>query len=116
MHSLLVCPEKVRGTEIEDLYVKSELAKMTVEQRLKYEESIMTRNDILNSIAEQLEDARKEAQERGAAEGRAKGRAEGRAEGQKEILRVLHSKGMSIKQISELLDMDYSDVEEAVQS
>ncbi len=156
MHSLLVCPEKVRGTEIEDLYVKSELAKMTVEQRLKYEESIMTRNDILNSIAEQLEDARKEAQERGAAEGRAKGmeeglaegRAEGRAkgleegraegleegraegrvegraegleegraEGQKEILRVLHSKGMSIKQISELLDMDYSDVEEAVRS
>ena len=93
---------------------------MTVEQRLKYEESIMTRNDILNSIAEQLEDARKEAQERGAAEGRAKGMeeglAEGRAEGQKEILRMLHSKGMSIKQISELLDMDYSDVEEAVQS
>ena len=134
MHSMLVCPEKFKGTEIEDLYVKSELAKMTVEQRLKYEESIMTRNDILNSIAEQLEDARKEAQERGAAEGRAKGmeeglaegraegrakgraegRAEGKAEGQKEILRMLHSKGMSIEQISELLEMDYSDVEKAV--
>ncbi|MBQ9144319.1 MAG: hypothetical protein IJX60_05160, partial [Paludibacteraceae bacterium] len=52
---------KFKGTEIEDLYTKSELAKMTIEQRLKYEEDIMTRNDILNSISEQLEDARKEA-------------------------------------------------------
>lgn len=67
------------GTEIEDLFVKSELAKMTVEQRLKYEESIMTRNDILNSIAEQLEDAKKEAARIGAAEGMAKGLAEGKA-------------------------------------
>ena len=81
MYSQLTCPERFKGTEIEDLYVKSELAKMTVEQRLKYEESIMTRNDILNSIAEQLEDARKEAARIGAAKGMAQGMAQGVAEG-----------------------------------
>lgn len=101
MHSLLVCPEKFKGTEIEDLYTKSELAKMTIEQRLKYEEDIMTRNDILNSISEQLEDARKEAKERGIkegleegrAEGRAKGRAEGRALGREEGIREGRAEG-----------------------
>ena len=81
MHSLLTCPAKVVGTEIEDLYVKSELAKMTVEQRKKYETDIMTRNDILNSISEQIEEARKEAIEIGIREGIEEGRAEGREEG-----------------------------------
>lgn len=50
MHNLHLCPDKVKGTEIESLYIQSELAKMTVEQRKKYEEEIMTQNDILNSI------------------------------------------------------------------
>ena len=81
MHNLLDCPEKIKGTEIEDLYIKAELAKMKVEQRKKYEEEVMTRNDILNSIAEQLEDARKEAARIGAAEGREEGLRKGMAEG-----------------------------------
>ena len=76
-----LCPEKFKGTEIEDLYIKSELAKMTIEQRIKHEEGIMTRNDILNSISEQIEEARKEAIEIGIREGRAEGRAEGIEEG-----------------------------------
>lgn len=81
MHNLLDCPERIKGTEIEELYIKAELAKMKVEQRKKYEEEVMTRNDILNSIAEQLEDAKKEAARVGAAEGREEGRRKGMAEG-----------------------------------
>ena len=107
MHSLLVCPEKFKGTEIEDLYTKSELAKMTIEQRLKYEEDIMTRNDILNSISEQLEDARKEAKERGIKEGleegRAEGRAKGRAEGEAETIRKMLAGGIPASAIAEAL-------------
>ena len=127
MHNLLDCPEKIKGTEIEDLYIKAELAKMKVEQRKKYEEEVMTRNDILNSIAEQLEDARKEAARIGAAEGReeglrkgmaeglAKGRTQGLetglAEGRAEVIRQFHSKGMSAEQIADLLDADVADIE-----
>lgn len=112
---------------------------MKVEQRKKYEEEVMTRNDILNSIAEQLEDARKEAARIGAAEGReeglrkgmaeglakgrtqgletglAEGRAEGIAEGKNkgraEVIRQFHSKGMSAEQIADLLDADVADIE-----
>ena len=107
MHSLLVCPERFKGTEIEDLYVRSELAKMTVEQRLKYEEEIMTRNDILNSISEQLEDARKEAAEIGAAEGRAEGRSEGIAETARNFLAL----GIDVETISKATGLTAEELE-----
>ena len=102
MHSLLVCPERFKGTEIEDLYVRSELAKMTVEQRLKYEEEIMTRNDILNSISEQLEDARKEA---------AEGRAEGRSEGIAETARNFLALGIDVETISKATGLTAEELE-----
>ena len=132
MFSLGSCPEEVKGTEIEDLYIRSELAKMTKEQRIKYEEEIMTRNDILNSIAEQLEDARKEAteigraegmavgleegREKGLAEGRAKGREEGREEGRaktREIARRLIADGMPVEKVADITGIDASELTEA---
>lgn len=107
MSLLESCPEKAKGTEIEELYIRSELAKMTVEQRIKYEESIMTENDILNSIEERLEEAREIAE----AKGRAKGEEEGRAEGRAEVIQQLHVKGMTIEQIADLLDVDPKEIE-----
>ena len=105
MHTLMVCPEKFKGTEIEDLYIKSELAKMTIEQRIKHEEGIMTRNDILNSISEQIEEARKEAIEIGIREGIEEGRAEGRAEGQAETIRKMLAAGIPASAIAEALEI-----------
>lgn len=119
MLSLYKCPEKIVGTEIENLYKHAELANMTVEQRLKYEEDFMTQNDILNSIAEQLEDARQEATEIGLAEGRAKGLAEGRAEGREEgraegraetICKMLAA-GISASSISDALGISIEECE-----
>ena len=101
MHTLMVCPEKFKGTEIEDLYIKSELAKMTIEQRIKHEEGIMTRNDILNSISEQIEEARKEAIEIGIREGI----EEGRAEGQAETIRKMLAAGIPASAIAEALEI-----------
>lgn len=118
MSLLESCPEKAKGTEIEELYIRSELAKMTVEQRIKYEESVMTENDILNSIEEQLEEAREIAEAagraKGEAEGWAKGEAKGRAEGRAEVIRLLHSKGMSIEQIADLLGVDPKEIGDLV--
>ena len=86
MFSLNNCPKKVLGTEIEELFRLSELAKLSLEQRIKIAEEVMTLNDIRNSIAEQLEDAKKEAVAVGREEGRAEGLAEGLAEGRAEGL------------------------------
>lgn len=49
------CPDCVAGTEIEELYRQAELAKMTNDQRTSFELSVMSRNDILNSIQETIE-------------------------------------------------------------
>ena len=132
MFSLGSCPEEVKGTEIEDLFIRSELAKMTKEQRIKYEEEVMTRNDILNSIAEQLEDARKEAteigraegmavgieegREKGLVEGREEGRKEGREEGRaktREIARRLIAEGMHVEKVADITGIDASEFTEA---
>lgn len=108
MFDMEKCPEKVKGTEIEELYIRSELAKMTTEQRIKYEEEVMTNDDILNSIAEQIEEAREEA----IAEGLAKGSAMGMAEGRAEVIRKLMDKGMTMQDICNLLEICEEELKE----
>jgi predicted transposase/invertase (TIGR01784 family) len=121
------------GTEVEELYRHAELAKMTKEQRISLEVSIMSRNDILNSLRETVEAAKEEAIEIGKAEGRAKGlaqgreiglsegreigisegreigisegRAEGRAEEQREIAGRMLAAGMPVEQIAQFTGM-----------
>ena len=93
MFNLTECPSEVLGTEVEDLFTQSELARMTLEQRLKIEESIMTENDIRNSIAEQLEEGRARALAEGKAEGRAEGLEIGRVEGREEGLEIGREEG-----------------------
>ena len=101
MFHLSVCPEAVRGTEVEELFIQSELANMSPEQRIKIAEELMTENDILNSIEEQVEEARLEAIAKGHAEGLVEGRAEGRAE----TIRKLLEAGMSAESIASALSM-----------
>ena len=96
MFNLTECPSEVLGTEVEDLFTQSELARMTLEQRLKIEESIMTENDIRNSIAEQLEEGRARALAEGKAEGRAEGLEIGRVEGREEGLEIGREEGLEI--------------------
>lgn len=100
------CPEAAKGTEIEDLYRKSELAKMTYEQRKRIEEDIMTQNDILNSIREQLEDGKEKAM----AEGREQGLAEGREAAIEEMVRKMLAAGLSAEQVAEIAEMSVEDV------
>ena len=110
MFNLTECPSQVLGTEVEDLFTQSELARMTLEQRLKIEESIMTENDIRNSIAEQLEEGRAKALAEGKAEGRAEGRAEGELAKAREIAAKLLEKGLSRAEIAALVGIEESEL------
>ena len=108
MFNMTECPSQILGTEVEDLFTQSELARMTLEQRLKIEESIMTENDIRNSIAEQLEEGRAA----NIAEGKAAGLAEGRAEGElakaRAIAAKLLEKGLSRAEIAAIVGIEES--------
>ena len=66
------------------IYRSAEIAALPSAVRISYISHIMNRNDMLNSIAEQLEDARAEARAEAREIGRAEGREEGRAEGREE--------------------------------
>ena len=130
MFNLTECPSQILGTEVEDLFIQSELARMTLEQRLKIEESIMTENDIRNSIAEQLEEGRAKALAEGKAEGREIGREEGReigreigreegleigrAEGElakaREIAAKLLAKGFSGPEVAAIVGIEESEL------
>lgn len=95
------CPDTITGTEIEPLFHMAELAKMTKEQRISLEVSIMSRNDMLNSMRETLEEACKEA----TAKGLAKGHAEGLAKGRAEVIQAMLQSGISPELISKALNM-----------
>lgn len=118
MRELTSCPDSAKGTEIEDLYRKSELAKMTYEQRKRIEEDIMTQNDILNSIREQLEDGKLKAMAEGREEGLAAGRAEGLEQGleqgrsaaRKELVMKMLAAGIAVEQVAMIAEMSLDDV------
>ena len=113
----------VEGTEVEELFRQAELAKMTEEQRISFEISVMSRNDMLNSFRETLEAAKEEVKAKGLAEGRAEGRAEGHAEGRAEgraeginsVIKQMHTKGMSIQQIADIVEMPVDEIQAIVQ-
>lgn len=123
MSSQSSCPESMAGTEIEELFRQAELAKMTKEQRISLEVSIMSRNDILNSLRETIESAKEEAIALGKAEGlaighaegKSEGRAEGRAEGElikaKEIAAKLLATGLSKSEVAEIVGLDESELD-----
>ena len=109
------CPNTVEGTEVEELFRQAELAKMTEEQRISFEISVMSRNDMLNSFRETLEAAKEEVKAKGLAEGRAEGLAEGRAEGINSVIKQMHTKGMSIQQIADIVEMPVDEIQAIVQ-
>ena len=101
------CPNTVEGTEVEELFRQAELAKMTEEQRISFEISVMSRNDMLNSFRETLEAAKEEV--------KAKGLAEGRVEGINSVIKQMHTKGMSIQQIADIVEMPVDEIQTIVQ-
>ena len=82
---------------------------------VSFEISVMSRNDMLNSFRETLEAAKEEVKAKGLAEGRAEGLAEGRAEGINSVIKQMHTKGMSIQQIADIVEMPVDEIQAIVQ-
>lgn len=99
MKGQLEVPEGVTGTELETLYSKGEIAALPQNKKLNYITYIMSRNDELNSRAEQLADAREE------------GRAEGLAEGRAETIRKVLAAGLPADAIAAALDITVEECE-----
>ena len=65
-------------------------------------------------FAEGLENGLKQGIQQGIQQGIEQGKLSGKAEEKAEIIRLMHSKGMSIEEISNLLETDLNEVKETV--
>jgi flagellar biosynthesis/type III secretory pathway protein FliH len=65
-------------------------------------------------FAEGLENGLKQGIQQGIQQGIEQGKLSGKAEEKAEIIRLMHSKGMSIEEISNLLKTDLNEVKETV--
>ena len=94
--------------QVEERYIKAEIAKFTPQEMREYETSKMAYRDIKNSvdtakregIAEGKEIGMKEGMEKGLAEGMEKGRAEGKHEANTETAQRLLAMGLSAEQVA----------------
>jgi predicted transposase/invertase (TIGR01784 family) len=111
MNILKRMPFKAQQSVFTKLEEIADIASLTKEERMKYDESIKNYRDKLV-----VEDAMKrEAREVGLKEGREEGRKEGRKEGEREskikIAKALKTKGFSIEEIAEITALSIDVIE-----
>ena len=82
--------------QVEERYIKAEIAKFTPQEMREYETSKMAYRDIKNSV----DTAKREGKQEGLAEGMEKGRAEGKHEANTETAQRLLAMGLSAEQVS----------------
>ena len=94
--------------QVEERYIKAEIAKFTPQEMREYETSKMAYRDIKNSvdtakregIAEGKEIGMKEGMEKGMEKGREEGRAEGKNEANTETAQRLLAMGLPAEQVA----------------
>lgn len=117
------CPAKIAGTDVETLFDMAELAKMTHEERIAYQISMIHHNDYLNSLQEAVEDATKEGRdigfkkglEEGREQGRELGRELGREEGLKHAMKRMAETGISVQDIATIMKMTEEDIKKIIE-
>ena len=104
--------------QVEERYIKAEIAKFTPQEMREYETSKMAYRDIKNSvdtakregIAEGKEIGMKEGMEKGMEKGREEGRAEGMNLRSLEIARKMLAKGMNEASIMDMTGLTAEEI------
>ena len=106
--------------QVEERYIKAEIAKFTPQEMREYETSKMAYRDIKNSvdtakregIAEGKEIGMKEGMEKGMEKGREEGRAEGMNLRSLEIARKMLAKGMDETTIMDMTGLTVEEIKQ----
>ena len=86
--------------QVEERYIKAEIAKFTPQEMREYETSKMAYRDIKNSVDTAKREGIAEGMEKGMKEGMEKGRAEGKREANTETAQRLLAMGLSAEQVA----------------
>jgi predicted transposase/invertase (TIGR01784 family) len=123
MENLPSCPEEMSDDVIvKKFYEKARINKLTTEEMKAYRQSILNYSDVRHAVEKGKEDGVEEGIEIGIKEGIEigikKGREEGREEGEKQLqnrlIKRYRNRGLSIEQITELLDITEGEVYNAL--
>ena len=86
--------------QVEERYIKAEIAKFTPQEMREYETSKMAYRDIKNSVDTAKREGIAEGMELGMKQGREEGRAEGKNEANTETAQRLLAMGLSAEQVA----------------
>jgi predicted transposase/invertase (TIGR01784 family) len=86
--------------QVEERYIKAEIAKFTPQEMREYETSKMAYRDIKNSVDTAKREGKQEGLAEGIEKGMEKGRAEGKHEANTETAQRLLAMGLSAEQVS----------------
>ena len=106
METLQRLPFKARNAVFKKLEEIVDIASMSKEERMKYDESIKVYRDQLAVMEFERNKGLVEGRAEGLAEGRAEGRAEGLAEGKESVARNLKRMGMDVETIVKATGLD----------
>ena len=96
-------PAELQAEVYRRLFEACEISAFSKDKHAKYQEDMFDEKRLKG-----IEDANRRI---GREEGRAEGREEGRSEGRAEIVRKMHSSGMSIEQICAILEISQQEIE-----
>ena len=116
METLNRLPFKARKAVFEKLEKIVDIASLSKEERIKYDESIKVYRDNLATISfaenKGLKRGREEGLKEGIEKGLKKGRKEGRKEGILSVARNLRSGGMSVEAIAAATGLSIEEIEQ----
>ena len=112
METLNRLPFKARKAVFEKLEKIVDIASLSKEERMKYDESIKVYRDNLATISFAKNQGKEEGLKEGIEKGLKKGRKEGRKEGILSVARNLRSGGMSVEAIAAATGLSIEEIEQ----
>ena len=112
MDTLSRLPFKARKAVFEKLEQIVDIAALSKEERMRYDESIKVYRDHLATIAFAKTEGKEEGRAEGRAIGLAEGRAEGRTEGIKIVAKQMKERGMDIPSIADITGLSIETIDE----
>ena len=112
METLNRLPFKARKAVFEKLEKIVDIASLSKEERMKYDESIKVYRDNLATISFAKNQGKEEGLKEGIEKGMKEGRKEGRKEGILSVARNLRSGGMSVEAIAAATGLSIEEIEQ----
>ena len=112
METLNRLPFKARKAVFEKLEKIGDIASLSKEERMKYDESIKVYRDNLATISFAKNQGKEEGLKEGIEKGLKEGRKEGRKEGILSVARNLRSGGMSVEAIAAATGLSIEEIEQ----